>query len=87
MLKTLLRVPFHTPMGLMSDNKAVLGVNLGHMWEHAYLMRDWMAQITSWYDEALFRPHIDKVFKFEEAASAHQYIQERKNVGKVLLKP
>jgi len=87
MVKTLLRLPFHTPLGLMDDNKAVLGVNLGHMWEHAYLMRDWMAQIISWYDEALFRPHIDKVFKFEEAASAHQYIQERKNVGKVLLTP
>ena len=87
MLKTLLRVPFHTPLGLMNDNKAVVGINLGHMWEQATLMRDWMAQITSWYDEALFRPYVDKVFKFEEAAAAHQYIQDRKNVGKVLLKP
>lgn len=87
MAKTLLYLPFHTPLKLMNDNKAVMGVNLGHMWEHAYLMRDWMAQIVAWYDEALFRPYVDKVYKFEEAASAHRYIQERKNVGKVLLKP
>ncbi|NHZ71668.1 MAG: zinc-binding dehydrogenase [Aquificales bacterium] len=85
--KTLLRLPFHTPLKLMSDNKAVIGVNIGHMWDHADLMRGWMAQIVAWYDEALFRPHVDKTFKFEDAALAHRYIQERKNVGKVLLKP
>ena len=87
MVKTVLRVPFHTPIGLMNDNKAVLGVNIGHMWDYADLMQDWMKQIIAWYDEALFRPHVDKVFKFEEAAAAHHYIQDRKNVGKVLLKP
>lgn len=87
MAKTMLYLPFHTPIKLMDDNKAVLGVNLGHMWDRADLMRDWMAQIIAWYDEALFRPQVDKVFPFEEAATAHQYIQDRKNVGKVLLKP
>lgn len=87
MTKTALRVPFHTPINLMRDNKAVMGVNLGHMWDRADLIQDWMAQIISWYDEALFRPHVDKTFKFEEAAAAHRFIQERKNVGKVLLKP
>ncbi|MBE2220433.1 MAG: zinc-binding dehydrogenase [Anaerolineae bacterium] len=87
MAKTLLYLPFHTPRQLMKDNKAVLGVNLGHMWDQAYRMREWMAQIVAWYDEALFRPYVDKVYKFEEAAAAHRYIQERKNVGKVLLKP
>jgi len=86
-LKTKLQVPFYTPFRLMADNKAVLGVNLGQMWEHADLQRGWMQQIIAWYDEALFRPHIDKIFRFDDAAAAHHYLQERKNVGKVLLKP
>lgn len=86
-LKALARLPWHTPRSLMNDNKAVIGVNLGHLWHHAQIMRPWMAQIVAWYDEALFRPTVDKVFPFKEAAAAHQYIEERKNIGKVLLKP
>ena len=32
-------------------------------------------------------PVIDKTFSFDEAPASHQYIQERKNFGKVLLIP
>ena len=79
--------PRFTPPQLMNDNKAVMGVNLGHLWEHAEMLRPWMQQIINWYDEAQFRPHIDRTFKFSEAAAAHHYIQDRKNIGKVLLLP
>ncbi|MFQ5436306.1 MAG: zinc-binding dehydrogenase [Anaerolineae bacterium] len=41
----------------------------------------------SWYDEALLRPHIDRTFPLAEAAAAHDFIQDRQNVGKVLLIP
>ncbi|MCB9421218.1 MAG: zinc-binding dehydrogenase [Ardenticatenaceae bacterium] len=87
LLRMLVWLPFYTPFKLMNDNKAIIGANLGHMWEHADMMQDWMRQIVAWYDEALFRPHIDKTFKFEDAPAAHQYIQSRKNIGKVLLIP
>lgn len=80
-------MPFYTPLRLMSDNKAVIGVNLGRMWEHAAMMQPWMNQIVAWYDEALFRPRVDRTFSFEEAAAAHHYIQDRQNIGKVLLLP
>ncbi|GJM40128.1 MAG: oxidoreductase [Ardenticatenaceae bacterium] len=80
-------LPFYTPLKLMSDNKAVMGVNLGHMWEQAGMLRPWMEQIIAWYDEAFFRPKIDRTFSFAEAAAAHHYIQDRKNIGKVLLLP
>lgn len=87
LLKLVLRTPFYTPFRLMSDNKAVIGVNLGHLWQHADLVRSWMKQIVAWYDEALFRPQIAKTFRFTEAAAAHHYLQERRNIGKVLLLP
>tara|TARA_R110000868_G_scaffold306734_2_gene568066 strand:+ start:3694 stop:3843 length:150 start_codon:yes stop_codon:yes gene_type:complete len=31
------------------------------------------------------RPHVDKTFTLEEAGEAHRYIEERKNIGKVVL--
>ena len=83
----IVRLPFYTPFKLMNDNKAVVGVNLGHMWQHTEMLRGWMNQIVTWYNEALFRPYVDRTFKFEEAADAHYHLQDRKNVGKVLLIP
>jgi synaptic vesicle membrane protein VAT-1 len=86
-LRTLIYLPFYTPFRLMQDNKGVMGVNLGQLWDQIELLRGWMAQIVNWYDETLFRPHIDRTFKFSQAAAAHHYIQDRKNIGKVLLIP
>ncbi len=85
--KLLVRQPFYTPTRLMNDNKAVMGVNLARLWEMMSLQQAWMEQIVAWYDEALFRPHVDKIFRLAEADAAHHYIQDRQNLGKVLLRP
>ena len=85
-MRALVMMPFYTPMKLMQDNKAVIGVNLDQVWAHSDIPRVWMKQIITWYDEALFRPQIDKTFPFEKAAEAHHYLHDRKNIGKVLLK-
>jgi NADPH:quinone reductase-like Zn-dependent oxidoreductase len=87
LLQTAVRIPFYTPVRLMNDNKAVAGVNLGHLWDHASLLQTWMRQIMAWYNEALFRPHIDRTFTLEQVSEAHHYIQDRHNLGKVLLTP
>lgn len=87
LFRGMVMLPFYTPLKLMNDNKAIIGVNLGQMWEQAEIMRPWMKQIVAWYDEALFRPKIDRTFAFSEAAAAHHYLQDRKNIGKVLLLP
>ena len=38
-------------------------------------------------DEGWTRPHLDKVYKFEQVGEAHAYIEGRGNIGKVLLVP
>lgn len=86
-LRGLITVPFYTPISLINANKGVLGVNIGHLWEYVEMQRVWMAQIIEWYDEALFRPHVDRTFSFAQAPAAHHYLQDRKNIGKVLLIP
>ena len=39
------------------------------------------------FQEGRIRPRIDSVFRFEEAARAHERLQGRASVGKVLLVP
>ncbi len=83
--RELLTLPFYTPLRLMRDNKSVAGLNMMRMWDEVETLREWMAQIVTWYDEALFRPEIDKTFPFNKAADAHEHLHNRENVGKVLL--
>ncbi len=88
-LKAMASTPWFsfTPMALMNQNKGVFGVNMGHLWDEAPMVNRWMLQLLSYYSDGVVRPRVDRVFSFAEAAQAHRYIQERKNFGKVLLKP
>jgi len=75
------------PISLMNGNKGIIGINLGHMWGEQDRIRKWGNQILKWYGEGKVHPTVAKEFSFEEAAAAHHYIQDRKNIGKVLLVP
>ena len=46
-----------------------------------------MRYVLQGVDEGWVRPHVDKVFSFEQAGDAHAYIENRKNIGKVILVP
>lgn len=81
----LLSMPWFHPLRLLQDNKAVIGVNLGRLWEHTTLLRSAMADILQLYAQGQIRPIIAQTFPLAEAAAAHRYLQERRNIGKVLL--
>jgi NADPH:quinone reductase-like Zn-dependent oxidoreductase len=89
MFKTLANMPWFnfTPTALINSNKGAFGVNLGHMWGEVDRMRGWMDELLDLRSRGIVRPKIDRTFRFDEAPLAHHYIQDRKNVGKVLLKP
>ncbi len=88
-LRALASVPWLqiNPVSLMNANKGVLGVNLGHMWDQVDRLSGWLERILGWWAEGKVRPHVDRAFSFAEAPAAHAYIQERRNVGKVVLVP
>ncbi len=75
------------PLSLMNANKGVFGVNLGHMWGEFDRMRGWMDQLIGLWESGAIKPKVARVFTFDEAAAAHHFIQDRKNIGKVLLAP
>jgi synaptic vesicle membrane protein VAT-1 len=75
------------PLSLMNANKGVFGVNLGHMWGEFDRMRIWMDTMMRLWDQGVIKPKIARTFPFDEAPAAHHFIQDRKNIGKVLLTP
>ena len=81
----LVSLPWFHPIRLMNDNKAVIGVNLGHLWDRMDMLRREMLALLADYEAGRIRPVVGKTFPLVEAAAAHRYIQERRNVGKVVL--
>lgn len=86
-LGELTSMPFYTPIRLMDDNRGVAGVNIGHMWDQIDMIREYMRDLIALFGAGKIKPHVDKVFSFADAADAHRYLGEGKNVGKVLLSP
>lgn len=87
LVKTVLQMPRFHPVRLMNANKGIFGVNIGHMWGDGEKMRPWMLEILKGVEEGWIKPHVDKTFPFAEVAEAHRYIEERRNIGKVVLVP
>ncbi len=87
MVKAAVQMPRFHPLRLLSKNRAVFGLNLGHLWHEPEKIAIWMREIIRGVDEGWVRPFVDRAFSFEEAGEAHSYIEQRRNIGKVVLVP
>ncbi|MHB9841914.1 zinc-binding dehydrogenase [Paraburkholderia terrae] len=45
-----------------------------------------MKSLLDGVDAGWIRPHVDRTFPFQEAGEAHAWMEDRKNIGKVVLK-
>jgi len=77
---------FH-PFHLMNANRGVFGVNIGHLWHEGPKVQAWLEEIMKGVNEGWVRPYVDNTFPFDKAGEAHTYIEERRNIGKVILAP
>jgi synaptic vesicle membrane protein VAT-1 len=82
---SLLQWPRFGPMSLMNENKSVAGVNVGHLWVHADLLRLQFESLLAYARQGRIRPRVDRSFSLADGAMAHRYIHERRNAGKVVL--
>ena len=87
MLKAVIQTPWFHPFGMLNKNRGAFGLNLGHMWHEPEKVAVWMRDILRGIDEGWVQPYVDRTFSFEEIGQAHSYLEERKNIGKVILVP
>lgn len=80
-----LKLKKYSPMELMDKNRGVSGTNMGHLWGEVELMAHHLDKVLELNAEGKLTAHVDRVFPLDKAGEAHQYVQDRKNVGKVLL--
>jgi len=85
LLKVGLGMPWFNPVTLMNQNRSAFGVNLGHLWGETDKVRGWLQALLAGVDEGWVRPHVDRSFALEDAGAAHEYLEQRRNIGKVVL--
>ncbi len=83
--KEMLETPRFHPLKLIEKNIAVIGVHIGKLGHKSSVMRRQLEEIFRLYQAGQVKPVIGKTFPLQEAAAAHRYIHDRKNVGKVVL--
>jgi synaptic vesicle membrane protein VAT-1 len=57
------------------------------MWGEVDRMLGWGEQIQNLWAQGTIKPKIARTFTFDEASAAHHFILDRKNNGRVSLKP
>jgi NADPH:quinone reductase-like Zn-dependent oxidoreductase len=80
-------MPRFNAIKLMNDTKSVMGLNLLHWWDDRGSLDELIGPLGELLDRGAIKPVVAAAFPFDRAADAHRYIQERKNVGKVVLTP
>ncbi len=82
----MLRAPRFSARELVTGNRGVFGCSIHGMYEARGKLNAWLGQILRGVSEGWVRPHVDRSFSLEEAELAHEYIQARRNTGKVVLR-
>jgi NADPH:quinone reductase-like Zn-dependent oxidoreductase len=82
-----LRMPRFNLIKQMGASKAVIGLNMLRLWEHAGTLRPWIDPLAELMEDGTIQPVVAAAVPFDRAPDAHRMIAERRNVGKVVLTP
>ncbi|XP_034990207.2 synaptic vesicle membrane protein VAT-1 homolog [Zootoca vivipara] len=72
---------------LLHLNKSVCGYHLGYLDEEVELLSSVVNKLLALYNQGKIKPKVDSVWPFDQVVDAMKQMQEKKNVGKVVLIP
>jgi NADPH:quinone reductase-like Zn-dependent oxidoreductase len=92
LLRNLARMPLATipwwkSLSMMNENKGIFGLNMLHWWDQEGSVSRLVEPLSEGLESGELKPVIAETFPFERAGEAHDFIQQRRNVGKVVLTP
>jgi NADPH:quinone reductase-like Zn-dependent oxidoreductase len=79
-------MPWWKSVNLMHENKGVFGLNMLTWWDREGLDRITEPLLDDLADGVL-QPVVAEAFPFDRAGEAHRFMEERRNIGKVVLLP
>jgi NADPH:quinone reductase-like Zn-dependent oxidoreductase len=82
-----LRMPRFNLIKQMSESKSVIGLNVLRLWDDYGTLAPLISPLRELIDNGTVQPVVARAFPFSQAAEAHRFIVERRNIGKVVLVP
>jgi NADPH:quinone reductase-like Zn-dependent oxidoreductase len=79
--------PWWKSLGMMNENKGVFGLNMLAWWDEEGSIERITGPLIDQIEEGGLEPIVAESFPFDRAGEAHQFIAERRNIGKVVLVP
>jgi NADPH:quinone reductase-like Zn-dependent oxidoreductase len=91
-LKSLAKMPLATmpwwkSLMVMNENKGVVGLNMLSWWEREGNLDRVTEPLMADLEAGRIEPVVAEAFPFDKAGEAHEFIAQRRNVGKVVLFP
>jgi NADPH:quinone reductase-like Zn-dependent oxidoreductase len=91
-LKSMARMPLATmpwwkSLFLMNENKGVFGLNMLSWWDREGNLDRVTEPLMADLEAGHLEPVVAEAFPFDRAGEAHEFIAQRRNVGKVVLFP
>ncbi len=91
-LRSLLAMPLATmpwwkSLSMMNENKGVFGLNMLSWWDREGNLARVTAPLLAGLEAGTVEPVVAEAFPFDKAGEAHEFIAQRRNVGKVVLFP
>lgn len=86
-LKTLFGFGKNRPTQFFAESQSLIGVNMLQIGDHKpYILKKCMSEVVDLYNKNELKPVVSKVFKAEDLAEAHNFLQKRQSVGKIVMK-
>jgi len=86
MIKTGLGFGFRSPIGLIQESKALIGINMLRIADaKPQVLAAALAGITDLAEHGIVTPHIGGIYPFQKVGEAHEALASRKTIGKLLL--
>lgn len=82
-----LQFGIYHPAQFMMTSKSLVAVNMLRIADHKpMVLKRCLENVVRLYDEGVFKPSAGKIFKAEEIAQAHKFLESRQSTGKVACK-
>jgi NADPH:quinone reductase-like Zn-dependent oxidoreductase len=85
-LKTVLSFGIFSPLQLLMKSQAIIGVNMLKIADNRpHIFKKCLDAVVKMAQDGIITPRVDKVFNAKDIAQAHDYLESRQSMGKVVM--
>ncbi|MBL4652263.1 MAG: zinc-binding dehydrogenase [Flavobacteriales bacterium] len=85
-LKFVLGFGFMSPIGLLMKSQSIIGVNMLRIADHKpHVLQRVINAVVELYKQSKIKPHVGGNFKASQIAEAHDFLENRKSIGKIVV--